>query len=81
MATLAKWISLVKSLLETGRCGEQHGARSSDAGVASCPALRPQGRAGGVPGQDGGFLPSPSKGADVGLLGTPPSPGGFTHLA
>ena len=35
---------------------------------------RPQGRAGCVPGQDGGFLPSPSKGAYVGLLGTLPLP-------
>ena len=74
MGTLAKWISLAKSLLETGRRGEQHGARGSDAGIASCPALYPQGRAGCVPGQDGGFLPSPSKGAYVGLLGTLPLP-------
>ena len=43
-------------------------------GVAFCPALHPQGLVGGVPGQDRVFLPSPSKDAEVGLLGTPPLP-------
>lgn len=80
MGTLAKWSSLAKSLLETGRRGEQHGARGSDAGPASCPALSPQGRVGGIPAQDWGFLPSPSE-VTLACSGPRPSPGVFSHLA
>lgn len=77
MGLLAKWSPRQRASLETGRCGEQHGARVPDAGLVFCPALSPQGRR-AIPGQDwASFRPSPR---DVGLPG-PASPGVFSHLA
>lgn len=72
MGTLAKWTSLAESLLETGRRGEQHGARGSD-GARVLPRPQPSGPS-GQHSWAGRGLPSVPFQGDVGLLGTPPLP-------